>query len=140
MLVNTQTRYAVMSLVYLISRGDACPVSLKEVSRSQNLDLGYLEQIFNRLRKAGVVSSVRGPGGGYKVSKMPSEVKLREVMEVFQEDLKLTACSNPNASSCKLHGLHCNSHDLWVYLGEKIGSIFDEITILDIYEGKYANK
>lgn len=137
MLITTQTRYAVMSLVYLTERRGLGNTSLKQISQSQSLDLGYLEQIFNHLKNAQIVDAARGPGGGYKLSKDPSKVTLKEVLELFQDTLNMNACNNPKVSSCS-GSVKCNSHGLWKYLGMKLGEILDEITILDIHDGKYS--
>lgn len=138
MLITTRTRYAVMSLVYIATSGGDLPVSLKEIAAEVHLDLSYLEQIFNVLRKSDIVSSTKGPGGGYKICKAPQDINIYDLANLFQDNLKLTTCKNPQASACKVEGLRCNSHGLWAYLGGELRSMLSGISIQDIKEGRYG--
>lgn len=137
MLITTKTRYAVMALVYMVTSGEGRTVSVREIAEEVNLDLGYLEQIFNALRKSEIVYSIKGPGGGYQLSKAPDAINIYDLANLFQDNLKLTTCKNPQTSACKVEGLRCNSHDLWAYMGSQFRSMLSGISIDDIKHGRY---
>ena len=85
MKLSTKGRYAMVALTDIALAGDGALVSLSDLSKRQNLSLPYLEQLFARLRRAGLVESVRGPGGGYRLSRPASEVRVAEVLEAVDE-------------------------------------------------------
>lgn len=102
------------------------PVSLSEISKRQDISLSYLEQLFAKLRKAGLVVSSRGPGGGYKLAKETYDIKLSEVTQAVEEPILVTRCSG--SANC-VKGVKCNSHDLWMSLSDHIETFMSDITL-----------
>ena len=95
MQLSTKGRYAVMAMVDLAKRGesgDALP--LMEIAEGQNLPMSYLEQLFMKLRRAGLVTAVRGPGGGYRLARIPAEISIAEIMLAADESVRMTRCSS----------------------------------------------
>ena len=97
--------------------------------RDRNISLSYLEQLFSRLKKSGLVDSIKGPGGGYKLSKDANEIVISEVIQAVDEDLETTACNGK--SNC--HNNHqCISHNLWQDLGTEINNFLSDITLKQV--------
>ena len=109
MRLTTKSRYAVNALTELSFLQSSGPVSLSDISNNQNIELNYLEQIFRKLRIAGIVKSIRGRNGGYLYAKDPSNISIKEVMNAVDEVLDATRC---NGSSACHNGKKCNTHDL----------------------------
>ena len=129
--LTTKGRYSVMAMVDLALNDKGQPVSLSEIAQRQNIALSYLEQIFNRLRKAGLVVSVRGPGGGYKVAKFFGEVKISEIVLAVEESIKMTRCSD-GSDGCMSDKTKCVTHNLWEGLGNQINGYLESITLQDV--------
>ena len=120
MKLTTKSRYAVTAMLDIASHNTGSPISLPEISHRQNISLSYLEQLFSRLKKSGLVDSIKGPGGGYKLSKDANEIVISEVIQAVDEDLETTACNGK--SNC--HNNHqCISHNLWQDLGTEINTV-----------------
>lgn len=135
MKLGTKGRYAVMALVDLAQWGnDKNPVALADIASRQQLSLTYLEQLFLKLRKAGLVISVRGQFGGYLLSKLPSEIKIADVMLAADEELKSTRCSHTKQIGCQGRSHRCATHNLWSGLESRIYEYFNSITLADICE------
>ncbi len=92
MKLSTKGRYAVTALADIALNGEARPVTLAEISRRQDISLAYLEQLFVRLRRAGIVTSVRGPGGGYLLAQEPEELRICDIMTAVDERLNAMGC------------------------------------------------
>ena len=101
MKMNTQGRYALIALVDLSSRSTLKNVSLSEISERQNISLPYLEQLFLKLRKAGIVKSFRGSSGGYAIAKSPDLLRLTEILKAVDQDLDLGSEKNSNVKQSK---------------------------------------
>ena len=146
MRLSTRGRYAVMAMVELASRTGARgakrdagrPVSLAEIADAQVLSLAYLEQLFARLRRSGLVASVRGPGGGYRLGRPPGEITLAEITEAVEESIRATRCEE-GGPGCAA-GKRCPTHDLWVELGEQIHLFLAHVTLLDVVEGRVLGR
>jgi Rrf2 family iron-sulfur cluster assembly transcriptional regulator len=134
MKINTKSRYAIVAIVDMALHADHGPVSLRDISIRQNVPLKYLEQIFSKLRKEGVVSSVRGPGGGYLLTKPLNEIMLSEVVLAVDGSFKMTRCTAEFKCS-PLKGA-CVTHSLWKGLGKTIFSYFDSISVEDVLKDK----
>ena len=126
MRLTTKSRYAVNALTELSFLQSSGPVSLSDISNNQNIELNYLEQIFRKLRIAGIVKSIRGRNGGYLYAKDPSNISIKEVMNAVDEVLDATRC---NGSSACHNGKKCNTHDLWNELNNLVENYLEKITI-----------
>ena len=104
MKITSRGRYAVLAMVDIAKHGDLSPCSLAHISIRQNISLSYLEQIFNDLKKAELVRSQRGPGGGYKLSKNSSDIRILEIFDAIDEKIKTTSCGNNPKAFCSGNG------------------------------------
>jgi Rrf2 family iron-sulfur cluster assembly transcriptional regulator len=106
------------------------PVTLTDIATRQTISLSYLEQLFARLRKAGMVTGVRGPGGGYKLSRDPKEISIAEIITAVDEPIDSTKCGNKK--NCRQDNQTCLTHDLWVGLSEQIRSYLEGISLAEV--------
>lgn len=132
MKLSTKGRYAVMAMADLASASQDGPVTLSDIASRQSISLSYLEQLFAKLRRADIVSSIRGPGGGYRLSRLPSEIRVSDVIVAVDEPLRATRCSE--AKGCLADGRRCITHDLWDELGRHIYLFLSSITLEDVLE------
>ncbi len=136
MMLTTKGRYAVMAIVDIaMQESTNQPVSLSDISKRQGITEPYLEQIFSKLRQAGVVKSVRGPGGGYLLVATKHELCVAEVIDAIEESIKMTRCTTHENSGCMKHNANCVTHYLWAGLSDYIYRYLAEITIADVCEG-----
>ncbi len=146
MRLSTKGRYAVMAMVELASRAGAGnmrghmgrPVSLAEIADAQLLSLAYLEQLFARLRRRGLVASVRGPGGGYRLGRPPGQITQAEITDAVEEPIRATRCEE-GGPGC-VAGKRCLTHDLWAELGEQIRLFLAHVTLADVVEGRVLGR
>ena len=129
MKLTTKSRYAVTAMLDIAYHDKGNPISLPEIADRQNISLSYLEQLFSRLKRSGLVESIKGPGGGYMLSKDADEIVISEVIQAVDEDLETTACNGK--SNC--HNNHqCISHNLWQDLGIEIKNFLSDITLQQV--------
>ena len=129
---TTKSRYAVNALADLeFLSDDNTPVALTEIAVRQGIDLTYLEQLFRKLRIAGIVKSVRGRNGGYIYAEHPKKISIKTIMDAVEENLDATNCAG--TSSCHA-GQKCNSHKLWDDLNNVVDNFLSDISILDLVE------
>jgi Rrf2 family transcriptional regulator, iron-sulfur cluster assembly transcription factor len=146
MRLSTRGRYAVMAIVELAFRAGAGntrgiavrPVSLAEIAEAQLLSLAYLEQLFARLRRAGLVASVRGPGGGYRLGRPAMTITLAEITDAVEEPIRATRCEE-GGPGC-VAGKRCLTHDLWAELGQQIRLFLSHVTLADVVEGRVLGR
>jgi Rrf2 family transcriptional regulator, iron-sulfur cluster assembly transcription factor len=147
MRLSTRGRYAVMAMVELAARqqgaagGDPAkghPVSLSEIAQAQQLSLAYLEQLFGPLRRAGLVASARGPGGGYRLGRPAGQITIAAVVDAVDEPIRATRCE-AGAPGC-LAGQRCLTHDLWAELGFQIRLFLDGMTLADVVSGQVTGR
>ncbi|RMG92047.1 MAG: Rrf2 family transcriptional regulator [Zetaproteobacteria bacterium] len=134
MRLTSKGRYAVSAMVDLSKQQKGGPVTLAAISERQFISLSYLEQLFRKLREAGLVNSVRGPGGGYTMARDPSEITVAEVIRAVNEPVHTTMCEN-GVRGCH-RGNRCDTHQLWEALGLHIYRFLDAVTIQQVRDGE----
>ena len=131
MRLTTKSRYAVSALIELSFMESDGPVSLSDIATNQNIELNYLEQLFRKLRIAGIVKSIRGRKGGYIYAKHPENISIKEIMHAVDEVLDATKC---NGTSACHNGKKCSTHDLWNDLNILVDDYLEKITINSLVE------
>ncbi len=126
MRLTTRGRYAVTAMLDLALHGQHKPISLADISQRQGISLSYLEQLFSRLRHNDLVSSVRGPGGGYRLSRPGSEINVAQIIDAVNESVDATSCGGKG--NCQA-GEVCLTHHLWEQLSIKIHDFLSDITL-----------
>lgn len=133
MRLSTKGRYAVMAMADLARNGAERAVSLAEIATRQEISLSYLEQLFARLRRAGLVKSVRGPGGGYRLARTPGETWIADIVLAVDEPIRATRCSGQGSPrGCMIGGERCITHDLWEGLGQEIHRYLSSVSLEDV--------
>lgn len=145
MKLSTRGRYAVMAMTDLAQRAQEhiqlserdsgqClivpPVSLAAISERQEISLSYLEQIFQDLRKSGLVESVRGPKGGYRITQDPAKTLVGDIINSVDEQITTTRCTN--SGPCLSKHERCMTHDLWAELGAQIHGFLNRVSLEDV--------
>ena len=135
MRLSTKGRYAVMAMADLARHGRERAVSLAEIAGRQEISLSYLEQLFARLRRAGLVKSVRGPGGGYRLATGSDQTWVADIVLAVDEPIRATRCANQGSPrGCMLAGERCITHDLWDHLGQEIHRFLARVSLEDVIE------
>lgn len=134
MKLSTKGRYAVMALVDLAAYSKGRPLALAEIAERQEISLSYLEQLFARLRRGGLVKSVRGPGGGYLLAHRPEETRISDIILAVDEPIRATRCAPGSPSGCRSNASRCLTHDLWEELGNQIHLYLSSVTLADVVE------
>ena len=137
MQLTTKGRYAVTAMLDLASNDSSRPVTLDMISQRQNISLSYLEQLFAKLRKASLVRSIRGPGGGYLLNVNPVNVTLTEIIEAVDENIDLRRCHG--AKNC-LRGKQCLSHHLWCEVSDQIRGFLSSRNLQQVIDDYYTNQ
>ena len=134
MRLTTKGRYAVTAVLDLALNSDNDPVNLGDISERQAISLSYLEQLFSKLRKSGIVKSVRGPGGGYLLNREQQDISVAHIINAVNESIKLSRCDGK--ANCH-DGKQCLTHNLWVDLSDRINDFLDNITICELIRQHY---
>ena len=129
MRLTTKGRYAVTAMLDLALHKDQGPVSLADISQRQAISLSYLEQLFAKLRRGSLVSSVRGPGGGYELQGGSDSIYIAQIVDAVNESLDSTKCKG--AGDCQ-GGETCLTHYLWEDLSEQIHTFLEGISLADL--------
>jgi Rrf2 family iron-sulfur cluster assembly transcriptional regulator len=137
MRLSTKGRYAVMAMADLARRQtEPCrAVALAEIATRQEISLSYLEQLFARLRRKGLVQSARGPGGGYRLTRTAEETSIADIVLAVDEPLRATRCAD-QGKGCMLKGERCLTHDLWEDLGHRIEDYLASVSLADVLTGR----
>lgn len=131
MRLTTKGRFAVTAMVDLAMRGGKVPVTLAAISERQKISLSYLEQLFGKLRRKGVVESVRGPGGGYCLARPAGKITIAEIVVAVDEHLDATNCGGKG--NCH-DDRQCITHNLWMGLNEKIFDYLASVTLQQLID------
>jgi Rrf2 family iron-sulfur cluster assembly transcriptional regulator len=129
MRLTSKGRYAVTAMLDVALNSQEGPVPLADISERQGISLSYLEQLFSRLRKNGLVSSVRGPGGGYLMGRDAAEIAIGQVISAVDESVDATRCQGKDGC---MGGDRCLTHALWRDLSERISDFLNHITLAEL--------
>jgi Rrf2 family iron-sulfur cluster assembly transcriptional regulator len=133
MRITTRGRYALRASLALAKLGkDGSPISINSLAEQENISSVFLEQIFFKLRKAGIVSSVRGPGGGFCFAQPLEKLTIKKILDAAGEELNLTACDKQAEDCTRLE--FCLSHTVWAEMTELVNNFFSSITLASILE------
>ena len=136
MKLSTKGRYAVMAMVDIAAHNEGKPIALADVAERQEISLSYLEQLFGKLRRGGLVKSVRGPGGGYLLAFAASDTRISDIILSVDEPIKTIRCTPGSPSGCKSNKSRCLTHDLWEELGNKIHLYLNSVSLADVIEDR----
>ena len=133
MRLSTQSRYGVRAIFDIAYHSEGLETQVKDISRRQGISQRYLEQIFQKLKKAGIVGSKRGPSGGYFLNKTTENITIGEVIRITEGDITPVLCVNPEDSSkpCERSG-ECVTQVIWDEAGKRLKEYFDSVTIKDL--------
>ena len=129
MRLTTKGRYAVTAMLDLALHAESGPISLADISGRQDISLSYLEQLFAKLRRKELVSSVRGPGGGYRLSREHDTIFVAQIIDAVNESVDATGCGG--TTDCQ-HGEVCLTHHLWCGLSEQIHQFLSQISLANL--------
>jgi Rrf2 family protein len=135
--LNTRGRYAVMAMADLAKHQGDGAVPLSAIAERQHLSAAYLEQIFLKLRRSGLVESARGRTGGYRLGRPANEIMVAEVMSAVEEDTRMTRCGGPKESGC-LGEDRCLTHGLWDALGRQIEGFLTRVSLADVLDDSFS--
>src|SRR5579872_2285957 len=134
MRLSTKGRYAVMALVDIAKHAQGTPITLAEIAERQLISLSYLEQLFAKLRSAGLVKSVRGPGGGYLLARGADGTRISDIILAVDEPIRATRCTPGAPTGCSGSQSRCLTHDLWEELGNQIHLYLSSVSLADVCE------
>src|SRR5205085_8551793 len=134
MRLSTKGRYAVMAMVDLARFSNGAPINLADIAERQEISLAYLEQLFAKLRRSGLVRSVRGPGGGYLLARDRDETRIADIIAAVDEPIQAVRCSPGAAIGCRGDRSRCLTHDLWEELSNQIRLYLSSVSLGDVCE------
>ena len=140
MRLTTKGRFAVTAMVDLAMRQTRGPVTLAAISERQHISLSYLEQLFAKLRAGELVKSVRGPGGGYLLSRGADGTRISDIILAVDEPIRATRCSPGAPVGCRGNQTRCLTHDLWEELGHQIHLFLSSVTLADVCERRVLGR
>ena len=132
MRLNSKSRYAVMALADMASFDKSKPISLRDISLRQNISLQYLEQIFLKLKNNKLVKSSRGANGGYVLEKPASEIRLLNIIDAVDEEVRTLNCKKNSKKGCNNKSTKCITHNLWDQLDQHINGFFEKVKLQDL--------
>ena len=135
MRLTTKGRYAVTAMLDLALHAKDKPITLADISQRQGISLSYLEQLFSRMRKQGLVASARGPGGGYRLSRDANEINVAQVIAAVDEKVNVTRCEG--RGDCN-NGGPCLTHELWCNLSDQIYDFLNGISLGQLVEEQHV--
>jgi Rrf2 family iron-sulfur cluster assembly transcriptional regulator len=137
MQLSTKGRYAVMAMADLAEQGQEIALPLAMIAERQHISVAYLEQLFMKLRRAGLVKAMRGPKGGYILAKSPENISIAEIMSAADEAVRMNKCSIEGTDWC-LGTKRCVTHDLWRALGDHIREFLVTASLRDVLDGNFS--
>jgi Rrf2 family transcriptional regulator, iron-sulfur cluster assembly transcription factor len=137
MRLTTRGRYAVTAMLDISCFGTGKPVNLADISSRQAISLSYLEQLFAKLRRNGLVRSIRGPGGGYVLIERPTEISIASIIRAVDEPIKTTSCDDEKGVGCK-KSTRCITHHLWADMGDHIYDYLESVNLGGLVEESLA--
>jgi len=132
MRLSTKAQYAVRAMVSLNLALDEAPVTLRAISEREDISLTYLEQLFVKLRRSGIVDSVRGPGGGYVLARDAAQIRVDEIIDSVEESLVPVSCMDSDGQCSCSSDTRCVTHGVWQGLGERIRLFLASLTLADL--------
>ena len=136
MRLTTKGRFAVTAMIDLALRQGGGPVTLAGISQRQRISLSYLEQLFGKLRRNGLVESTRGPGGGYTLGRGAEAITVADIVVSVDEPLDATQCGG--RENCRGENGRCMTHNLWASLNEHMVSFLESVTLQSLVEEQLA--
>jgi Rrf2 family protein len=133
--LNTRGRYAVMAMADLALHGGEGSLPLAEIAERQQISLAYLEQLFAKLRRAGLVESVRGRSGGYRLARPAHAIAIDEILRGVAEPVEMNRCIADGVAGC-VGNNRCLTHDLWRSLGDHIRDFLSSVSLQDVLDGR----
>ena len=134
MKLGAKARYAVMAMVDLARHSNGAPVCLADIAERQEISLPFLEQLFAKLRRSGLVNSVRGPGGGYLLAHDRNETRIADIITAVDEPIHAVRCTPGAPSGCRIDRSRCLTHDLWEELSNQIHLYLSSVSLGDVCE------
>jgi len=131
--LSTKGQYGVRAMYEVAKAGSVGPVTIKEISEKQDVSVAYLEQILNKLRKAGIIQSVKGPGGGYMLARDPEKISIGQILKELEGPVAITSCLDPSEGCVRVDS--CVTHLLWKSLGDNIERFLDSMSLQDLLSG-----
>jgi len=132
--LTTKGRYAVSAMADLAATGAKVPVALSDVALRQGISLSYLEQLFAKLKRSGLVESARGAAGGYWLVNAPADIRIADIIAAVDEEIRTTACASGSSLGCQGTTARCLTHDLWDELGRQIEIFLNAVSLEDILQ------
>jgi Rrf2 family iron-sulfur cluster assembly transcriptional regulator len=129
-----------MAMVDLATHSKGKPVALADIAERQEISLSYLEQLFGKLRKGGLVRSVRGPGGGYLLARGGADTRVSDIILAVDEPIKATRCTPGSPAGCTSSKGRCLTHDLWEELGNQIYLYLSSVSLEDVVEKRVLGR
>jgi len=123
-----------MAMADLASQGNGKPVALADIATRQEISLSYLEQLFGKLRKGALVKSVRGPGGGYRLARPGSDIRVSDIILAVDEPIQATRCAPGTPAGCHNNKGRCLTHDLWEELSNQIYLYLSSVTLEEVVQ------
>jgi Rrf2 family iron-sulfur cluster assembly transcriptional regulator len=129
-----------MAMTDLAANSHGSPVALADIATRQEISLSYLEQLFGKLRKGGLVKSVRGPGGGYRLARGAAQTRIADIILAVDEPIQTTRCMPGSPAGCHNNKSRCLTHDLWEELGQQIYLYLSSVTLVDVIERRVLGR
>ncbi len=137
MQLSTKGRYAVMAMVDLAGHASGSSLTLASIAERQHISVAYLEQLFMKLRRAGLVKAIRGPKGGYQLARAAADISVADIMTAADEPVRMNRCSVEGNDWC-LGSKKCATHELWRALGVHISAFLGAVSLKDVLDGTLA--